>query len=220
MKTLHAAGAALALFCAATASATVLTFDDLTDNTLWHSTAMTNGYGGLQWVGWNYYSWANAPYNPSSGSTRLLHENQWPPSTPSPNAIFSDGPVTPFVFDGASFAGYSSNAYPKAVYFDLYSQGTLVHTSALLSLSATSTFLDSGYAGLIDRVVVGGDVAFAALDDFSFTFMPGGYPPPPPPPPPFSGDDSIDTPAVPEPETYLMMLAGLGLLGARRRRAA
>jgi hypothetical protein len=201
MKILHAAGAALALSWAATASATVLTFDDLTDNTQWHSTAMPNGYGGLQWVGWNYYSWANAPYNPASGSTRLLHETLTPRSTPSLNAIFSDGPVTPFVFSGASFAGYSSDAYPKAVYFDLYSQGKLVHTSAQSRLSATSTFVDSGYSGLVDRVVVGGDVSYAALDNFSFAFVPGGY-----------------TPPVPEPETYLMMLAGLGLLGARRRR--
>ena len=186
----------LSLAAAGAVRAEVLTFDDLVDDRLWQSTAMPTEYGGLYWVGWNYYSWENYPYSAHSGDTRLLHQTMWPPSKPSPNAIYSDSPATPFSFDGAWFAGYSSFDYPKSVSFELYRNGELVHQSEWLTPTSTSTFLASGYSGAIDRVVVLGDVSFAAMDDFQFHFIS----------------------SVPEPETYAMMFAGLALIALRGRK--
>ncbi|UCV07575.1 PEP-CTERM sorting domain-containing protein [Dechloromonas denitrificans] len=103
------------------------------------------------------------------------------------------GLITPTVFQGAYFAGLSG----AEVSFKLYLGGNLVGTSALLNPSATPTFLTSGYNGLVDTVVVSSkEHAGFVMDDFTFTA------------------------SVPEPETYALMLAGLGLLGFARRRAA
>jgi hypothetical protein len=66
----------------------------------------------------------------------------------------------------------------------------------VLALSDTPTFLSSGYDGIVDTVIVSsGDPSFVSMDDFTFTQP------------------------VPEPETYALMLAGLGVVSfvARRR---
>ncbi|MEW5788105.1 MAG: PEP-CTERM sorting domain-containing protein [Pseudomonadota bacterium] len=176
--------------------AEVLTFDDLVYDTPYGGPAMPQGYGGLYWIGWNYYSWDNPPYNAHSGETRLFHMTYYPPTTPSPNAVYSDNPVRDFVFDGAWFAGYSSFYFPKSVSFALYNDGVLVHQSDWLTPTDTSAFLASGYAGAVDRVELLGDASFVAMDDFQFHFIT----------------------SVPEPETYAMMLAGIALLATRTRR--
>ncbi|MCR5867053.1 MAG: PEP-CTERM sorting domain-containing protein [Aquincola tertiaricarbonis] len=98
-------------------------------------------------------------------------------------------------FQGAWFSGYED----AAVSFSLYYQGQQVATSALLTPAPSSAFLASGYAGLVDAVAVNSAAhSYFGMDDFTFTA------------------------AVPEPETYALMLAGLAAVGlmARRRRAA
>jgi hypothetical protein len=98
---------------------------------------------------------------------------------------------TAAVFDGAWFAGLSG----ATVTFDLYYHGQQVATSATLDPSATPAFLGSGYKGLVDEVIVAspGQGSYV-MDDFTFTQ------------------------AVPEPETYALMLAGLGVVGMTLRR--
>lgn len=98
-------------------------------------------------------------------------------------------------FEGAYFAGLGG----AGLSFQLFSGGTLVHQSALLDPSETPTFLASGYAGLVDAVrISSANHGEFVMDDLSFTT------------------------AVPEPQTYALLLSGLAVVGwvARRRRPA
>ena len=116
------------------APAAVISFEDLSGQA-----ALPSNYAGLTWTsGWDYYDWAQPPYNPSSGVVRVYNNG----GTPPPGFSFP----APVVFDGAYFAGNSNAQY------QLYLSGGLVATSGLIGLSSTPAFLASGYAGLIDEV--------------------------------------------------------------------
>lgn len=186
------AGGALALLAplASAAVSTVLTFDDLGDYG-----QMPSNYGGLDWSagGWWYYTVDNEPYTPASGTGRVTLD--WYESGDAAAAVASTavGFAAPVVFDGAYFAGLSG----AKVSFDLYLDGSKVWSSATLDPSAVPTFLASGYAGLVDKVVVNGPALYAVvMDDFSFTA------------------------AVPEPGSVPLMLAGLAGVGLIVRRRA
>jgi hypothetical protein len=185
-----AAGAAL-IALAPAASATVLNFDDITSDDFM-SDVSGGHYGGLDWTGsdWLAFVEPNDPFNASSGSTRLV--TGFGDADTATTVRFS----TPSTFQGAAFAGLEG----AAVTFELFFQGQQVFTSASLDPSATPAFLASGYAGLVDEVIVSsvadGQGNFA-MDDFTF-------------------DSGV--PAVPEPASYALLLAGLGAIGAIARR--
>lgn len=180
---LVAVAAAIAL-ASPLASATVLTFDDIgTDG------FVPTNYGGLDWSAntWFNFGGEQAPFSAHSGDYRATLG--WDGSTDTSVISF----LTASTFTGAWFAGFEG----VSVAFDLYYQGALVGSSAALGLSGTSSFLSSGYLGLVDRVTVrSNDAANFVMDDFTFSAP------------------------VPEPESIAMMLAGLGLVGAAARRRA
>lgn len=179
--------AAIAL-CAPFATATVLTFDDIVGPDGYAS--VPANYGGLDWsnAGLSVFTGAQAPFTAHSGAGRVTTD--WIDGGPIASTIRF---LAPAVFDGAWFAGFSDSS----VRFDLYRDGMLVASSASLQLSDTPAFLDAGWGGAIDAVVIFS--AFQAsyvMDDLRF--------------------DSAAQ--VPEPGSLVLMLAGFGLAGAVRLR--
>ncbi|WP_431100658.1 PEP-CTERM sorting domain-containing protein [Roseateles noduli] len=142
------------------ASATVVTFDDLTDDGL-----VPANYAGLDWSAssWFQYGGEQAPYTPHSGDRRATLGFDGGTAT---SAI---GFLTPSTFQGAWFAGFDG----VNVAIDLYFGGSLVASTSLLNLSDSPTFLGSGYAGLVDRLVFrSNDPAFFVMDDLTFAAVP------------------------------------------------
>jgi MYXO-CTERM domain-containing protein len=138
------------------ASATVVTFDDLTDDGL-----VPANYAGLDWSAssWFQYGGDQAPYTPHSGDRRATL------GFDGSSATSTIGFLTPSTFQGAWFAGFDG----VNVAIDLYFGGALVASTSLLNLSDSPAFLGSGYAGLVDHLVFrSNDPAFFVMDDLTF----------------------------------------------------
>jgi hypothetical protein len=166
----------LILLGAVTASAdTVVTFDDLTGQAL-----VPNGYGGINWNGnWTYYGFVQSPYTPKSGPNRVFD------LSPSGDTFSF---LTPEVFEGAFFSGFSS----ATVKFNLFNGANLVWTSATLAPNSTPTFLSSGYSGMVTKVEVSSPVPdFFVMDNVTYA----------------TGSTTVSEPSS-------LLLLGAGLLGS------
>ncbi len=151
---------ALAFACAAAtplASATVLTFDDITTDGF-----VAANYGGLDWSAGDWFAFGGeqAPFTAHSGSVRVT--SGFGDADAATAIGLGDGKT----FQGAWFAGYDD----VNVTFKLYAHGALVATSATLDTSATPTWLGSGYAGQVDEVIVSSaDQGAWVMDDLTFS---------------------------------------------------
>jgi hypothetical protein len=178
-------------------SATTLDFEDLNPGPASFD-VVPAPYNGFTFGGW--FFGVDTIYTAGSGVIDLYtdYANPNDPSayviTNTNNQIYS---TTPFIFDGATFSGYSG------VTFQLWLGGQVVHTSGSLPDALgvdpyLPTFLASGYAGQVDQVVVTGVQGYYSMDDFTYHA----------------------TATVPEPASYPMVLSGLAVvfLVAKRRR--
>ena len=166
------------------ASAAVLGFDDIARDEL-----VGAGYGGLDWSAgdWFAFSADQPPFTAHSGNVRVAS------GFGDADAATAIGLGNGKTFQGAWFAGYED----VTVTFELYDHGQLVATSATLATSATPTWLGSGYAGLVDEVIV----SSAAQGGFVM-------------------DDLTFSATVPEPASMALFVAGvLALVTVARRRA-
>jgi hypothetical protein len=195
-----AIAAAVMSVVAPMASATVLTFDDLSGYYFFTSNYMGFSFGNNN-IATNDWYWDATvnPYQPAVTGTWLGTADYLGPTVLQEDSLPISN-TTPFTFDGAYFSGGGNISYK------LYSGNTLVYTSLPVALDSLSVaignvsppkWIASGYNGQVTSVVVNGVKQYYAMDNFTF-----------------------NTP-VPEAQTYAMMLAGLALVGmAVRRRAA
>lgn len=102
--------------------------------------------------------------------------------------------AAPVVFDGTYYNswGGAHGGYT----FNLYNNSNLVFQGpADTNNDSQMYWLSSGYAGQVNRIVFYGSSDGAVIDNLTYTTAP-----------------------VPEPESYALLLAGLGLMGAVLRR--
>jgi Phage integrase family len=148
------------------ASASVLTFEDLNPSPSSFD-VMPSPYMGFTFTNWFYGP--DTTYTPASGVIDLFTDYA-DPSNPGNLIITNNNAVSrlvDFVFEGAAFSGYSG------ITFELWNDSALVHTSATLpdapgATPYAPTFLSSGYAGLVDKVVVSGVQGYFSMDDFTY----------------------------------------------------
>lgn len=192
---------ALLLACAALvgtafpAAAEQLTFEDL-DPSPASFDVMPSPYSGFTFTNWFYGP--DTVYAPASGVIDLFTDYA-DPNDPGAYVITNNNAITAtndFIFDGASFSGYSG------VTIELWLDGVFLGSFGALPDAAGvdpygPTFLASGYAGLVDQVVVSGVQGYFSMDDFTF---------------------HRDTGTVPEPSTALLGLLALGGLARVSRR--
>jgi hypothetical protein len=135
---------------AISAQAVVVNFDDLSG----YGAVADNYAGFVSWGDFQHYDDAQSPYNPHSGLTRVYSYG---------DSGIDIGQDVSFV--GAWFAGYTGST---EISLGLFNDGVLVHTSGSIGLSDVPTFLSSGYAGAVDKVVVNGQPGYYVMDDFEY----------------------------------------------------
>ena len=102
---------------------------------------------------------------------------------------------SPVVFNSVDYNPWGIDGF-----YLLYNGDNLVYQSSITPSSSYSNtpyvFTESAYSGPVTRIVFSGSSDGFAIDNLSYSTIA----------------------AVPEPETYAMLIAGLGLLGIARRR--
>jgi uncharacterized membrane protein YdcZ (DUF606 family) len=168
---------------------TVLTFDELSPlQSPMHVIWLQNGYGGLNW---SNFGVINGIYvGPTSGNNGYYYDIVSPPNvgTNGWDMPASFSSNKPFTLVSMSVG---QSAYSGKTHFDGYVGNTLTYSLDVDTNARHTTPVAFGWTGL--SMVVFQNSSGAVIDNLTIA-------------------------AVPEPETYAMMLAGLGLLGVAARR--
>jgi hypothetical protein len=180
-------------FVAGTASAETITFDDVPNNA-----SLSDGvYHGLSWT--NFFVFDGTQYAPGSG-----YEHG---TVSAPNVAFNS------YANPASFGSASAFSLHDAYFAAAWNDGLTIH---VVGTSGTNTYIKDivvNTGAAIDVVFNWTNLTNVAFSSSGGTFHEG-----------LGGTgehfvmDNMTVNAVPEPETYAMLLAGLGLMGAVARR--
>jgi hypothetical protein len=192
--------ALLLAFWSMAASAQVITFDDLTD--YGSGSWISNGYAGLNW---DNFGVLNAPaYSTNSGyQNGVVSGTNVAFNSGGNQAITSSGST--FTFESAYFAAAWNDGL--AVLVQGYNGASLIDSISFL-VNTSGPLLQTFNWNGIDKVVFSSS---GGTKNINFDANYGGTM--------FAMDNMTISP-VPEPETYAMLLVGLGLIGfmARRRK--
>ena len=176
------------------ASAEVIDFD----SGLTSENPITNGYGGLNWD--NFYALDTSNYIPSGYVNGTVS-----PSFVAYNAYGNPGTFSsanPFTFNSVYLTAAWNDGLNVVV--DAYSGTTLVHSASFILNTSGPTLKTFNWAN-IDSVVftTSGGVVNPAYDGTGTHLA--------------MDNMTINAP-VPEPETYAMLLVGLGIMGVSASR--
>jgi hypothetical protein len=178
-------------------AAETLNFDDLSNGPI------PNGYGGFDWTNFGVIGQLG-----SSGYTNGIVSAQntaFDDSAPDPASL--DDTAAPFTFNGADFtAAWRDNLSLEIVGAD--SHGTVIYTDNVTLNESGPTDITLNWTGLTALVFTpsGGSQAPGAQSDGVQFVM---------------DDATFNAPfasAAPEPETWALMLLGVGAVGAAMRR--
>jgi hypothetical protein len=79
---------------------------------------------------------------------------------------FDAGPV---IFQGAFYKSYAADSGEPTPSFSLYYQGQLVHQTLDPHVPLELQWLESGYAGLVDKLIIHGGGEGYAIDNLTYT---------------------------------------------------
>jgi hypothetical protein len=177
---------------AGTASATILTFDDVNgaNPTTWDN-EIYDGYGGLNW---NDVYVLHQDLYPNSGYDLGVVSGEWVAYNVWDHIGTVDG--TLFTFNGAYFT--SAWDSDNTITAEGFLNGQSLFSASFHINNQAPTWLDFNFTG-IDSLTLNSSGYHFAMDNFTFN----------------------ETAPVPEPATMLLIGTGLaGLIGARRRKKA
>jgi hypothetical protein len=180
----RAFAAAVMTASSAYATATTITFDDLTPPPV--GELIQNGYAGLNWS--NFYVGVGVELG-----------GGYVPGTISQPNFAANGGGQPAYFSSTTLFSLQSMYVTKAwkegiTHISGYSGTTLLYSTDVTSTTTTPTFITFNWNNLTKVEISDGNGTF------------------------HTAIDNVTINAVPEPETYAMLLSGLGLLGAIARR--
>lgn len=147
----------LGMLCSVTqsyAAQTVITFEDV------ESGVMADGYGGLS--GWQS-SGSVFANEFGEGVGRAYFYGQ------TGEFEFDAGPV---IFQGAFYKSYAANSGEPTPSFSLYYQGQLVHQTLDPHFPLQLQWLESGFAGLVDKLIIHGGGEGYSIDNLTYTITP------------------------------------------------
>ncbi len=119
------------------------------------------GYGGIaDWGGWTTCDLPSDDYQPHSGVV-------WAYSLGGGDLLIEFG--TNYIFEGSYISG-PEGAPEWVVWYELFHEGVLVHTSVGVPPVPTSTWQPSGYDGLVDAMKIKNTIGnFFCMDDFTYS---------------------------------------------------